>query len=202
MDQPSSTIRAAIRSEGADPGELLKRVNATLALYYDPDFDAQTKAAVREEFVRALSDLPLWAIHRAFDSWIKQHKRRPSPGEIVILANNEIRPYASELARREKDERERAEYERDRQARRCKPDDANAIMERAGFTPKRFAQVEARPMAGSTAELEADTDRMAKPHWSELVAPDSPEMQALRAARLANPLMRAGMKIEPEGDAA
>jgi hypothetical protein len=32
------------------------------------------------------------------------------------------------------------------------------------------------------------------PHWSKTVDPEGPEMQALRAARLANPLMREALE--------
>lgn len=68
------------------------------------------------------------------------------------------------------------------------PKRADAIMESAGFTPKRMQAVQARPMARTDAELYAEK-RDERPHWTELVAPDSPEMEQLRRARSANPLM-------------
>lgn len=109
-EQSRSTLQAAIRSPH-DQGATLKRVNAVLGLYFDPDNDPATKAAVREEFVRALAAYPDWAVQRAFDAWVKTGQRRPTPGEIVILATREIKPMTDELARREKVERERAEAE-------------------------------------------------------------------------------------------
>lgn len=54
---------------------------------------------------------PDWAVQRAFDAWVKTGQRRPTPGEIVILVGRELKPMADELARRERDERDRAEAE-------------------------------------------------------------------------------------------
>ncbi len=109
-EQSISTLKAAIRSP-ADPGRTLTRVTAVLATYFDPDHDPAVKAAVREEFVRALASYPDWAIQRAFDAWVKTGQRRPTPGEIVILVGRELKPMAEEIARREREERERAEAE-------------------------------------------------------------------------------------------
>lgn len=177
-------------------------MNGVLGLYFDPDFDPQTKAAVREEFVRALSSHPMWAVHRAFDAWARQHTRRPSPGEIVILVQKELQPITNELARRRRAEEERAAEDQAARERRCSPEEAERILAGRGFTPKRFGAVSKRPMAGSVEELEIDASEAPRPHWTATVAADSPEMQALRAARLANPLMRAGMQVEPEEGAA
>ena len=100
-EQSASTIQEAIRSPH-DSGETLKRVNAVLGQYYDPGFDPETKALVREEFVRALQPYPMWAVHKAFDEWVRSMQRRPSPGEIVILIGRAMKPLTDEIARREK----------------------------------------------------------------------------------------------------
>jgi hypothetical protein len=102
-EQSTSTIQAAIHSQ-RDEGEVLKRTNAVLALYYDPDLEPETKAAIREEFVRALSVYPIWAVHKAFDNWTRSGTRRPTPGEIVILVGREMQPLTDELNRRAKQE--------------------------------------------------------------------------------------------------
>ncbi len=81
-----------------------------MALYYDPDLDPETRAAIREEFVRALASFPVWAVHKAFDAWTKSSTRRPTPGEIVILVNREMKPMVDELAARTRDEIARKEY--------------------------------------------------------------------------------------------
>jgi hypothetical protein len=108
-EKSSSTLRAAIRSPN-DPGRTLRRVTAVLATYFDPDHDPAVKAAVREEFVRALAAYPDWAVQRAFDSWVKTAQRRPTPGDIVILVGREIKPLTDELLARKKLQEERADY--------------------------------------------------------------------------------------------
>lgn len=74
---------------------------------------------------------------------------------------------------------------------RCTPESARKIMEAAGYTPRRFEAVKARPMATDARELDAPPERA--PHWSEREAPDSPRMQQLHRDRI-----KAGL-IKPEG---
>lgn len=81
-----------------------------MALYYDPDLEPETKAAIREEFVRALATYPVWAVHKAFDSWTRSATRRPTPGEIVILVSREMKPLTDEVNRRAKEAAERKDY--------------------------------------------------------------------------------------------
>lgn len=168
-----------------DPGKLMVRVNTVLSLYYDPDVDPETKAEARAEFVRALANYPGWAVHAAFDAWVKSHTRRPSPGEIAILVNRELAPILSELRTR----RAAREQEEDKKALRVKGDTAAEIMARAGFTPKRFADLGKNPMALTFSDAEAEPEK--KPHWSERADPNGPDMAALRAARDSNPLVQA-----------
>lgn len=99
-EQSDSDLRAAIHSPN-DPGATLKRANTVLALYFDPDNDPHTKAAMRQEFVLALAEYPDWAVQRGFDAWVKMQQRRPTPGEILILVAREIKPFTDELRRRE-----------------------------------------------------------------------------------------------------
>jgi hypothetical protein len=108
-EQSVSTIQAAIHSQ-RDDGAVLERTNAILSLYYDPDLTPETRAAVREEFVRALGIFPLWAVHKAFDQWARTGTRRPSPAEIAILAEREIKPYIDELAIRRRAQQAIAEH--------------------------------------------------------------------------------------------
>lgn len=175
-----STIRAAILSPSA-PDETLQRVNAVLALYFEADADPTVKIAVREEFVRALSSYPAWAMHKAFDAWVKTGHRRPSPGEIAILADREVRPLSDEKTRREeleKQEREEAES----RARNRVSDEARArIIAEAGMTEGRLLAVRRFPMARTEEELE----EKAAPgkHWSDNLDPDDPQWEALRKAR-------------------
>jgi hypothetical protein len=187
--QSASTIQTAIRSP-FDEGATLKRVNAILANYYDPDFDAETKALARGEFLVALKGFPDWAVQRAFDSWVKTATRRPSPGEIAILASRALKPLSDELALRAKERAAQDEYKREAErAPHCK-EMAERIMQTNGFTAKRFGDIKKRPMANTWADVDAVSDPAPAPlHWSVGKVDDSPEMAALRAARAANPLM-------------
>ena len=108
-EQSASDLKIAIRSQN-DPGATLKRANTVLALYYDPDNDAHTRAAMRQEFVVALADYPDWAVQRGFDAWVKTQQRRPTPGEILILVAREVRPFTDELKRRESMAQDQRDY--------------------------------------------------------------------------------------------
>lgn len=182
----TSTIQAAIHSLAA-PGETLKRINAVLALYFEPDTDPQAKAAIREEYVRALAAFPAWAMHRACDQWVKSSVRRPSPGELAILAGKEIQPFTDELARRKALEDAEREEEERRARDRVSPEAAARIMAEAGMTPDRLQMVKAFPMVGSTEEAAAKQEELRQPgkHWTEGADPEDPRWQALQASRRA-----------------
>ncbi len=142
-----------------------------------------------EEFRRALTHLPKWAVAKGFDEWARTMSRRPSPAEIGLLASRAMAPMADELAYRERLQitavhTSRSDGEKER---------AEKALHSAGFTPKRIEAVKRNPMALTVEDFQY-TELQGKPHWTETVVPDSAEMQALRKARLANPLMAAGMR--------
>ena len=125
-----------------------------MAQYYDPDFDPETKALVREEFVRCMLPYPGWAVHKGFDEWTRTMQRRPSPAEIVILIGRAMKPLTDEIKRREKDAAEMAssqseltpeEIERRRAF-------AQGVMAKAGYATQR-----ANP--GPRRETVTDEDR-------------------------------------------
>ncbi|MCJ8139581.1 hypothetical protein [Falsirhodobacter halotolerans] len=196
--QPTSTLQAAIRG-GHDSGEVLRRVNVVLGLYFAPDQDPQVAAGVREEFVRALAPYPTWAVHRAFDDWTRTMQRRPSPGDIVILVGKAMRPITDELARRDRLASQQALTD---QTERVSAEAAQGILARAGFTPQRMEAVRAAPMAGTFAEAESRTTEERRPHWSKTVAYDSPEMEALRRARAGNKMIADAVNHQNRGNAA
>lgn len=134
-EQSLSTLRTAILSP-SDPGQTMSRANTVLGLYFDPDVDVEARANMRAEFVLALSSYPEWAMHRAFDMWVKRHKRRPSPGEIAILAEAEVRPFADEVKRRVA--LNRIEPPR---PDRVTPAAAQSILAEFGFTEERLSGV-------------------------------------------------------------
>lgn len=164
--------------------EILSRVNTNLALYYDPDIDPETKAEVRGAFVRALQSKPLWAIFRAFDTWERSMTRRPSPGDISILADRELQPFIRELSARQRADERAAEVTREIPSK----ERAAAIMQELGFTAKRMAAVQASPMARSLDDAAAA--EAPRPHWSDTADQDSPEARTLRAAREGNALVQ------------
>jgi hypothetical protein len=193
-EQPTSTLQAAIHSP-ADHGATLKRANTCLALYFEPDpDDPEARAAVREAFVRALAHVPSWAMHRAFDQWERTGQRRPSPGEIVILAERALQPLVREVDDRKRnteaaaEARRAAEEERTPEQRRR----AQEIVERCGFTAKMTEAIRKKPGSSSMAEaVEAAGREERVPHWTELEPPGSAALAQLEAARAANPIIAA-----------
>lgn len=169
----------------------MERANASLVLHFTPS-SKQERAIILEGFADALADLPLWAVDKAFGQWDREGDKRPAPAHIRKLAQQAIKVVTDELARREKEQAERQEGEIPQRSFEQKAE-AERILHSVGFNKARFDAVKARPMAGSEDELFADRDKASKPHWSELVDPNGPEMAALRKARLDNPLMAAGM---------
>ena len=177
-EQSTSTIQAAIRLPSL-ASETLRRVQACFALpYFAPEQDADTMAEVMQAFVRALDAVPTWAMLRAFDAWEKGATRRPTPADIVILAQREMKPFADELARRRR-QAEAQEPERPKVDAHA----AEEILARAGFTPKRLDAVRKAPMARDMDEALTRAAQPPKPHWAEGLAEDHPEMIQLRESR-------------------
>lgn len=160
----------------------MRRANTCLALYYQADDDADTKLAIRQAFVRALDAFPAWAMHAAFDAWERTMQRRPSPGEIVILAERALAPLVRELNFRKPPEPEPPRAT-------PSPEEAERIIAAAGFTPARMAAVKAAPMATTFSEAERHAAEPKQPHWSEVADPLGPEWAALRASRAKNALI-------------
>lgn len=198
-ERPSSELTTAIRLP-FDPGECLRRANETLALYFDPDLTPETKAAIREAFVRALSDRPDWVVQRAFDVWQKTGVRRPTPGEIGIICDREMEPITKELARRARLAAEAAEAERDRAAKACSPEMSSRILTEAGFTPRRMDAIRnAPPLVGSFAAAESAHDAPTERHWSETCSPDDPRLAALQKARDENRMVQDARQHQARG---
>lgn len=148
----------------------MERARQCLKLFYEPDMPGRDRAGVLELFGRALRFTPKWAVSRAFDVWERDATHRPSPGNIVKLARDEVERLAAELKHRERLARQpEPEPERtvDEKAR------AEQVLRKAGFTPKRFSAVSRRRMARSEAELYRQ-DATAGRHWSEDLPPGHP----------------------------
>jgi len=196
-EQSNSTLQAAIRSP-SDEGATLKRVNDVLGAYYDPHFDPETKAGVRHEFVRALAGKPQWAVHRAFDAWVKSGVRRPTPGEIVILVDRELEPIAKEIARRAANQAAAAR-ERDAARKDVVTDEARArIMAEAGMTEDRLRAVQRFPMARNIGEMEQLAAPKPVDDWTRGLPDDDPRVIALRASRAASVVVSSGRGDDAE----
>ncbi len=185
---------------------ILDRANTAINLGYVPDWSPEERARVLDEYRKALRNFPLWAIHNAFDTAARTMVRRASPGELVILAQRAIKPITYELARRRQEYDQQQEELAARTAARPSPEQAERILQSAGFTPKRMAAVRKHPTALSMDEAEAASDRPETRHWTEAAAPDSQAMKDLQKARDANPLIQAAReaqrKRESRGNAA
>ena len=178
-EQSTSAIQDAIRSPSS-ASETLRRVKACFALpYYAPDQDEETQAEVMRSFVRALDRIPTWAMLRAFDAWERGATRRPTPGDIVILAEREMKPLADEMARRARLDADMAEPERPKVDAHA----AEEILARAGFTPQRMEAVRKAPMARTMDEAMTRAAAPPKPHWSDGLPDDHPDMAQLRKSR-------------------
>lgn len=203
-EKSTSDLTAAIRSpedKRQIDAMILDRANTVINLGYVPDWTPKERAAALDEFRKALRRFPQWAVERAFDEWVRTNPRRPSPAEIAILVQRQVRPVTDELARRRKAEQEQAEEERSRKASRPSAADAQEILNRAGFTPKR---VEAIQKSRTPLSLEAvdDPPEPERPrHWTQDADPEGPEMQELRRARDENPLVKAARERQARDEA-
>lgn len=174
----------AIHSKG-DEAYVLDRTRICLKAFYEPGMLDQDRAALLDEFARALRNVPRWAVAKGFDVWMRSRSRRPSPGEIYTEAMKAIRELTDEL-----DYRKRMQAPDETPTPRVDAETAARILEQAGFTPKRMETVRKAPMARTMDEAVARVETPRPPHWSETADPDGPEMRALRAARDANPIIQ------------
>lgn len=147
--------------------------------------DPQERAEMLNLYVKALGGLPRWAVSQAYDQWERTESRKPTPADIVKLAEARMRPMREELEHRRKSERERQEAQSEHVRPRVDPEVAQRILDEAGMTKDRIGLVRKFPMAGSMEEV----DKMDGPEdgalrdWSHGLPDDDPKMVALRKAR-------------------
>ena len=194
-ERSNSDLVAAVRSEtdkAAVDALILKMAKTACNIGFIPDWTPEEWADMYNAFRLALRDLPAWAIENAFNDWMRAHPRRPSPAEIVILAERALQPIKDEIAERKKQAARIEEERAERQRNKLSHEEADAICARAGYTPKHLEAVSRARMTRDRADLERVAEEQAKqPHWTETVAPDSPQMDALRKSRAENPLVKA-----------
>lgn len=150
--------------------------------------DAQDRAEMLDLYARALNSYPRWAVSQAFDRWEKSATRRPSPGDLNVLASQAMKEITDELSRRKRIEAEREEPETPQRT-----DDERAeaarIMNRLGFTPKRMDAVRANPMARNMDEAQA-VHEANDPHWTETHRATPEAMEQLRKARIKSGMIK------------
>jgi len=183
-ERSTEDLTQAILLPGDEP-YVLERARVCLKAFYDPGMDDRDRAALLDEFARALRNVPRWAVAKGFDAWMRTRTRRPSPAEINIEAQAAIRELTDELAHRKR----MAEPEAPPPPR-VDAETAARTLQQHGFTPKRMEAIRKAPMASTFAEALARSEEPPRPHWTETADPDGPAMRALRAARDTNPIVQ------------
>lgn len=182
-ERSSADLIQAIRSPG-DDGYTVNRARICLRHYYDPDMDAHDRAEMLDSYAKALRAYPKWAVAQAFDAWERTGTRRPSPGEIAILADRAVKEITDELTRRSPPV---AQLEPPRPI--PSKEAAAEIMARAGFTPAKIEAVRKSPMASSIAQAVERANAPPAPHWTERASQS--DLDDLRKAREANAIIQA-----------
>lgn len=126
-EKSTEDLIRAIHSPG-DEVCTLDRARTILSLYWEPDLSPQDRAQMLDEFWLALRQYPRWATTRAFDEWARTRTRRPSPGEIAILAAKELKRLTDEV-----EARKPRQTEPERREPKVTAEAAERIMREHGF---------------------------------------------------------------------
>ena len=168
---------------------IIERTNAIYNIGFVSPMSPQERAQVIDEYRRVLRVFPLWVIEQAFDNASREFQRRPTPGELVVLADRAKRPIADEIARRRKQLEKSDAAHGDQVTDRIGAEDAERLCQAAGFTPKRIDELRRAPMAVSFAEAEVKAYAPSKPDWTQSAS--QAQLDQLRSERDANPLVQA-----------
>ena len=137
------------------------------------------------DWMDALQDYPLDEVRAACRAFIAGNPNKPPhEGNILSLIEAARVRFLQEQARLKPPDSEPPRPEP------VSREVAREILNGVGFTPKRFGDVAAAPMANTFEEAEAIANRPAFTHWTERASPE--DMAALRALRSSNPLMNPG----------
>jgi len=157
--------------------------------------DDAARAGAIQEFCESLQRAemnPQWAVEQAIDRWIDTKHRMPSPGELRTTLAHILEPFTAEIARRQKLAKAQVEFEEANKRDVPSADVAQAICDRAGFTAKRIADIQAAPPTVAPTDIEAGAGHTAsqKVPYSERRHPDD-----IRISRLRNTIMRESMGL-------
>lgn len=176
-EKSNSDLESLIRSP-KDKAEIDAMILEEAAICVDTakfveNWTPEERARNLDAYRTALREFPFWAVNNAFLKWRAQHSRRPSPAEIGTLANSLMEPVTREIGLRRKEAGLQQEAEAERERQKCSQEAAAAIMDKAGFTPKRIAEVSKRMTPHSLAELDepiAKSELQERPEFSTHVA--------------------------------
>ena len=129
----------------ADPAWMMARVAALLLPYYTSDVPHGVRMMEAEDWAEALAKYPEWAITKAVRWWKsaenERRRQKPVEGDIAARADLEmavVRLAERAVARFDAGERPKEQTEPPPERQRVDPARANAILQAAGFAPKRF----------------------------------------------------------------
>ena len=74
----------------ANPEGTKAAIFALLQHYYVSDLPPQVHQAIATDWIHCLADYPAWSIEQARIDWMKNNRRKPTPGEIVNLCDKAI----------------------------------------------------------------------------------------------------------------
>jgi len=84
-----NNIRITSDDEQADVDAFLtRRCDVLMNIGYQPDWTPQERAALVNEYRRALRHLPKWVLAKAIDRSVGTCANRPTPGNIASAANS------------------------------------------------------------------------------------------------------------------
>lgn len=167
--------------------------------YWRPDDPLEVTAAIAKDWVDILEPFPQAALEHARKSYLQaQPNRRPTPADIRNRAAAWVQHNVPKRAAGQEPQRLAAPERKPVDA-----ETAQRLMAEAGFTAEKMDLVKRFPSAPSMQAIERIREE-APParHWTEMADPDGPEMRALRAARDANPLIRASRAAQREAEEA
>lgn len=183
MDEAPPTLPSAPANAGRHAEWIAGRVQTLLSHYFSPELSPEVREAAIDDWIKALVDQGRDDIEDACQTYLRDQPRcRPTPGDIRQRA-------LSRAGARLKNRRMALPPPEEPKPAPVSAEQAERICQMAGFTPKAIEALRRAPMARTLEEAMAPRLSTRRPHWTETVAPDSPEMEALRKARAANRLI-------------
>lgn len=120
------------------------RAATVLAQYFASPMPDEVMRVIAQDWIDELEDYPAWALKCAFAWWIgkdnPKRRQKPLPGDISERAYSEMAVVRAAKIRAGSPERRETEMEV--RGQKVSPEAATAILEKAGFKPKRMEAAE------------------------------------------------------------